>query len=228
MRAAVLRTAAIATLLVVSACAAGAPQGAAPATSLQPGGASPTTAAPNSSPTPARSSASPSPSVDVGLLPQTDAKPSAADPLLTAHMHDLWRAIVTGNPADGMPAFFPLTAYLQTKALSYARADWHDRLVALYDLDIAAYHRLLGPLPGAATLVGYAVPESSATWIVPGVEYNKGPYWRVYNTRLDYRIDGAVHSVGVFSMISWRGEWYLVHLGYYPRGGFFGVVDQPR
>jgi hypothetical protein len=53
---------------------------------------------------------------------------------------------------------------------------------------------------------------SQATWVQPGAEYNKGSYWRVYNAQLRYTVDGQTGAFPVASMISWRGEWYVVHL----------------
>ena len=57
-----------------------------------------------------------------------------------------------------------------------------------------------------------AVPNA-AQWILPGVEYNKGSYWRVYGTTVTYTVGGESRSFPITSMISWRGEWYVVHLG---------------
>ncbi len=49
---------------------------------------------------------------------------------------------------------------------------------------------------------------------MPGVEYNSGSYWRVFGSTLRYRLDdGTLHELPVTSLISWRGEWYVVHLG---------------
>ena len=45
-----------------------------------------------------------------------------------------------------------------------------------------------------------------------GGEYNKGSYWRVYNAALRYTAEGQAGSFPIASMISWRGEWYVVHL----------------
>jgi hypothetical protein len=43
---------------------------------------------------------------------------------------------------------------------------------------------------------------------------------------LVYREAGQVHSFGIASMISWRGVWYVVHLGAVLRAADEGVVDQ--
>jgi hypothetical protein len=166
-----------------------------------------TTAAPAPSPSAARTP-------DPGSLPQTTARPSGSDPRFAAHLRTLWAAIAAGDTAADTAArrsFFPLGAYLQVKAISNPAADYRNRLIALYDLDIRALHRRVGP---GATLLGVDVPDRSATWVTPGQEYNKGSYWRVYGTRVRYRtIAGREGSFGIFSLISWRGQWYVVHLG---------------
>jgi hypothetical protein len=125
-------------------------------------------------------------------------------------MRVLWAAIVAGDTAASS-SFFPRGAYLQVKAISNPTADYGNRLITLYDLDIRALHQRVG---SGATLLGVDVPDRSATWVTPGQEYNKGSYWRVYETRVRYRtIAGKEGSFGIFSLISWRGQWYVVHLG---------------
>jgi len=148
--------------------------------------------------------------VDPGTLAQTTARPSGTDPAFLARMDLLWRAVVTGDAATALPAFFPEAAYLQVKAIAHPDADWHQRLVRLYDLDIAGLHaRVAGR---TATLVGVDVPDPRATWVLPGAEYNKGSYWRVYGTVVRYVVDGRPAAFPVMSLISWRGQWYVVHL----------------
>ena len=56
--------------------------------------------------------------------------------------------------------------------------------------------------------------------------YNDIGYWEVPNARVVYRQGGRVRSFGIASMISWRGEWYVVHLGVVLRSGSEGVVDE--
>ena len=162
------------------------------------------TAAPTTAP------AAPS-TTDPGALPQTDTKPDAASATFTSGVNALWSAIAAGDPARAMPFFFPLTAYEQVKAISNPDADWSNRLVAAYREDIQAWHAQLGANAANAKLVSVAVPDT-AQWIQPGAESNKGSYWRVYNTVLTYQVDGRTGTFTVASMISWRGEWYVVHL----------------
>jgi len=42
-----------------------------------------------------------------------------------------------------------------------------------------------------------------------------------------YRQDGQIRSLGIASMISWRGVWYVVHLGAILRSSDAGTVDEP-
>ncbi|HEY3871062.1 MAG TPA: hypothetical protein VGM10_22070 [Actinocrinis sp.] len=173
-------------------------------------------------------SASMSPSSDPGLLPQTDALPSSDDPQFQAGVQALWQAIVQNQPSMAHGFFFPLSAYLQVKDISDPTEDYQDRLLTWYDLDIAAAHDMLGADAASATLVGVQVPTDQAVWITPGVEYNKGSYYRVYGTRLTYQEDGQTASFGIFSLISWRGEWYVVHLGPSTRSSNVGIVYDPE
>jgi len=42
-----------------------------------------------------------------------------------------------------------------------------------------------------------------------------------------YRHHGQLRSIGIASLISWRGRWYVVHFGAVLRAGTGGVVDAP-
>jgi hypothetical protein len=149
---------------------------------------------------------------DPGTLPQTRDEPVADGAQFDAGVTGLWTAVVTDNPAAAMPFFFPLSAYLQVKAVSNPAGDWQNRLVSAYTRDIHNLHLGLGADAAQAQLAGIDVPQSQAEWIVPGVEYNKIGYWRVYGTRVRYTVNGQTRSFALASLISWRGEWYVVHL----------------
>jgi hypothetical protein len=155
------------------------------------------------------------------------ASPSAHTAVFHRAMADLWAAVVSGRPALGMPAFFPLGAYRQVKAIADPTADWHDRLVADFRLDVGAVHALLGRDARHARLLQVIVPASEAAWIPPGDCYNSIGYWHVAGARVVYRIGSAVRSFGIASLISWRGVWYVVHFGAVLRSTSGGVVDDP-
>jgi len=160
-------------------------------------------------------------------LPQTRALPSAATPVFRAEMTDLWTAVVTGQPETAAQAFFPLSAYKQVKAIADPAADWNARLFGDFRLDVGAAHRLLGPGADRARLVRVIVPSADAAWINPGVCYNAVGYWHVGGARLVYQQDGQLRSIGIASLISWRGQWYVVHFGAVLRAAAAGIVDQP-
>ena len=148
----------------------------------------------------------------VGELPQTAVLPPARSPGLTSRMTALLRAVATGQPRLAYGAFFPIGAYVQTKTGYNNAEDWHVRLLGHFDADVATLHAELGAHPEAARLIGYSVDNPAAVWVVPGVEENKGPYWRVYDTTVTYAIGRQQGSFTVTTMISWRGSWYVVHL----------------
>jgi len=172
----------------------------------------PSTVPPTAAPTTAAPATTTTTEPDPQSLPQTPDKPTATSARFTAGAAALGQAIVADNPDVAMPFFFPLGAYQQVKAISNPESDWRTRLVAAYREDIHTLHTKLGSRASAAQFTGIDVPEGQATWVQPGEEYNKGSYWRVYNAQLRYTVDGQTGSFPIASMISWRGEWYVVHL----------------
>jgi hypothetical protein len=147
-----------------------------------------------------------------GRLPQTRARPEPAGDAFNARVRGLFEAIAEDDVARAMPFFFPLTAYAQVKAIANPAADWKARLVAHYARDIHALHAKLGPNASHARFVAADVPMDRARWVEPGEEYNRIGYYRVYGTKLSGDIDGTEVSLDVTSLISWRGEWFVVHL----------------
>lgn len=215
--------------LVLSACSRAPASAAGPSArprttggpAASPPAASPSVPSPIPSPSPSPTRRKPR--VNPGTLPQTNALPSATDRRFRKRMAHLWRGIVTDSLRAAMPAFFPRAAYLQVKSIPDPAADFRDRLIAAYRLDIAAAHALVGPGAGHARLIGVAVPREWA-WIPPGVCENGVGYWHAPGSRLVYREGGQVRSFGIFSLISWRGQWYVVHLAV---NGQPGTVDAP-
>jgi hypothetical protein len=150
--------------------------------------------------------------VDPGTQPQTRDKPKASGEAFNTRMAMLWEAITHDDPERAIPAFFPVTAYEQVKAIPSPASDWRRRLVAAYKRDIHALHTRLGETATRAKFVRTIVPEERARWVEPNEETNKLGYYRVYGTRILYEVDGKERSFDVSSLISWRGEWYVVHL----------------
>jgi hypothetical protein len=150
---------------------------------------------------------------DGAPLAQTDAFPSLDSASYRARLDLLWRAIVQDDAALARPAFFPLVAYAQVKAIPNPAADYEARLMKAFARDIHAYHQKLGDDAASARLLRLDVPVAKAKWMAPGSEGNKLGYERVLDSILVF-VDGKgkERTLPVKSMISWRGEWYVVHL----------------
>jgi len=162
-----------------------------------------------------------------GSLPQTHAYPSGTSTRFKSLMASLWTGVVRDSALPALAAFFPKDAYLQLKAIASASSDWTNRLVHDYALDIAAAHALLGSNAAGARLIAVDVPSTYGHWIPPGVCDNRIGYYELPNARVVYHEEGQTHSFGIASMISWRGVWYVVHLGAILRSSDSGTVDDP-
>ena len=173
------------------------------------------------------SSSMPTVTSDPGLLPQSDVEPPI-DASLTARLAPLWSAITTNNASAGLPVFFPKAAYLTMKTgqLPDPASDYASRLLAFYGLDVPAYHQVLASTP--ARLLSVNADASMAHWVSPGSCENAVGYWHLPGLRLVYSQDGITKSFAVASLISWRGLWYVVHLGPNPRPTNVGTVDQAQ
>ena len=228
---ALVAAASLAATVLLTGCGGGAPSQPAPTAKASVAGTG-SPSAESASPAPratARATASASPSAvpvapGAGARPQTRALPRTDSAAFRNAMADLWLAVTTGNPRFARPGFFPVAAYQQVKAEPYPAADWQDRLWYDFVLDVRAAHRLLG---SGATLDRVIVPRTYAVWVYPGACYNRVGYWHAPGARVVYREHGQERSFGIASLISWRGVWYVVHLGAVQRTAVTGIVDQP-
>ena len=165
---------------------------------------------------------------DPGELPQTTAVPSSATAQFRAEMAALWQGVVDGSVTEAMPAFFPEAAYLQVKTVADPAADFGERLVAGFRADVGAAHALVAAGGTPVSLVEVLVPAQYAHWVPPGTCANRVGYYEVADSRLVYRVGTTERSFGIASLISWRGVWYVVHLGAVVRAGVAEVVDDPE
>jgi len=161
-----------------------------------------------------------------GAMPQNRVFPSTRSTAFHNAMTDLWLAVTTGNSRLALPAFFPVAAYRQVKAIPYPTADWQDRLWYDFTLDVGAAHDLVDDRD--AQLVRVIVPADDADWVYPGDCYNTDGYWHVGGARVVYLEHGQERSLGIASLISWRGVWYVIHFGAVLRSGSTGIVDEPE
>jgi hypothetical protein len=228
---ALVAAAPLAATVLLAGCGGGAPSQSAPtATASVAGTGSPSaqSASPSPSATPRATASRPPAALPVapgaGALPQTRAFPRTGSAAFRHAMADVWLAVITGNPRFALPGFFPVAAYQQVKAEPYPAADWQYRLWYDFVLDVRAAHR---PAGSGARLDRVIVPKAYAAWVYPGACHNKIGYWHVPGARVVYREHGKERSFGIASLISWRGVWYVVHLGAVKRTAVTGVVYQP-
>jgi hypothetical protein len=125
----------------------------------------------------------------------------------------LVQAIAEDRAEVADPAFFPVVAYEQVKAVANPARDHRFRLMAAFHRNIHEYHGKVRQLPQPLRFVAVEPPTAEPRWMKPGSEGNKLGYYRILRSRLRLAdATGAEHRLTITSMISWRGEWYVVHL----------------
>ena len=146
-------------------------------------------------------------------LPQTEARPSVTDERFKQRMQRVADAILTGDAAKARSSFFPLVAYAQVKDVAKPERDYRYRLLANFERDVREYRKTLGHDAEGAEFLGVEVPDARVEWMKPGKEGNRLGYFRVLRSKLRFRLSsGKERSLELTSLISWRGEWYVVHL----------------
>lgn len=149
---------------------------------------------------------------DPGVLPQTRDTPSVESALFKRNAKLLFDAICQDAPETAVPFFFPAKAYDQVKDVPEPNADWKGRLVRAFKRDIHKLHRQLGNKCNDASYLGWTVSEKKVRWVEPHEELNNLGYYRVLHSQLRFETGGEEESIDITSLISWRGEWYVVHL----------------
>jgi hypothetical protein len=141
-------------------------------------------------------------------------------------MTNLWNAILTNDRKAADSLFFPLSGYLKLKVTASPAYDWRTRLLGLFNIDLATYHRNL-TAGKVASLVSISFNPSYAQWIPKGACENNIGFWHMPGPRFVYVQNGVTRSVGVFSLISWHGNWYFIHLGPSPHTSTGGMFYAP-
>jgi hypothetical protein len=171
-------------------------------------------------PSPSAAGSAVSPSDDPPLLgpdgsplPQTEDRPSVSSERFQRRMQRVADSILTGDLERARASFFPLVAYAQVKDVQKPERDYRYRLMAHFERDLLEYRKRLGKDIEHVEFLGVTVPEGRVEWMKPGKEGNRLGYFRVLRSALRFRLpNGKELSFELTSMISWRGEWYVVHL----------------
>jgi hypothetical protein len=146
-------------------------------------------------------------------LPQTEQRPVTASTAFRQRIEAVAAAIISGDAEPALASFFPLAAYQQVKDVAKPERDYKFRLLANFKRDVLEYHHALGADAARTTFSGVTVSEKDAKWMEPGSEGNKIGYYRVLRSRLRFTLPaGRSRVFELTSLISWRGEWYVVHL----------------
>src|SRR6187399_704916 len=117
-------------------------------------------------------------------LPQTDALPSVESPSFRRRLELLVEAIKNDTPETALPAFFPVLAYAEVKAIAQPERDWQHRLVSAFSRNIHEYHKQLGADASGVELDDIKVPEANVKFMKPGSEGNRLGYHRVLRSSL--------------------------------------------
>ncbi len=141
-----------------------------------------------------------------------DERPLDDGPALQAKAALLWQAIVDDTPDVAAAFFFPKEAYVHVKAAKNPEGDWRWRLWKHFERDVHVLHAAQGKALAKATFKGLRIPPKRPHWAAPGNEYNRLGYWRAYGAQLTYELRGRERHVPISSIISWKSEWYVVHL----------------
>ena len=141
-------------------------------------------------------------------------------------VHDIWLAVTAGNPEYALPAFFPEKAYEQVKAIAdpecrLGRTGSGTTSPSTWPLSTSSWPANRDAHQGHR-------PDSVRAVDPEGACSNSLGYWHVPGSRVVYRQAETTYSFGIASFISWRGDWYLVHLGALSRSGAYGIVDDPE
>lgn len=146
-------------------------------------------------------------------LTQTEERPTTTSAAFKRRMEVLFEAIVKDDPKLAERVFFPVVAYEQVKDIEAPAKDWKHRLWKAFERNIHGYHKKLGEDASGAKLLGVEIAEERVKWMKPGSEGNRVGYFRITRSKIRYAdASGREKTLALTSLISWRGEWFVVHL----------------
>jgi hypothetical protein len=164
-----------------------------------------------------------------GTFPSLAAPAQTQKPMLPGAVQQLGKLlfgeVLAGKTTPPSPLLFPYSAYVTLKVGQISRPDFDyaHRIMALFDLDLLAYHEALGRIP--ATYIGVIANANAERWIPAGDCENNLGYWHEPSVRILYTQGGVLKSFAIDSLISWQGRFYVIHLGPNPRARNIGTVD---
>lgn len=121
----------------------------------------------------------------------------------------LFDAIVRGDPSTAADFFLPRDAFAAIKAAANPGAIY-DGLFRAYERDIRALHANTPELQ-AAQFVRVELSHRRS-WVTPGEEANRLPYWAQRHNWLIYKVGEQERRIELRVLITWQGRWYVTHL----------------
>jgi hypothetical protein len=141
--------------------------------------------------------------------PQNKAKPPLASEDLDSSAKALFEAVRNDDPTSAKDFFFPREPFTPLKDVVDPDRYWR-QLNATYAQDIHKLH-LKQHDWSKASFESFEL-GSPPSWVKPGDEANKIGYYRTFNAKLYYRLDGTKYHLEVHTIISWDNRWYITHL----------------
>lgn len=130
-----------------------------------------------------------------------------------ARARTLFEALRDGTPerAEASLGFFlQRDPFLAIKDM-HGALGYFNVLVREYRRDIASL-RASWPAVSRSEFVRFELSRA-CTWMSPGREANRLPYWSCYRSHLVARAGREEHRFEVRVLINWGDRWYVTHLG---------------
>lgn len=134
-------------------------------------------------------------------------KPSLGD--FEQRVRALWEAIVTDQPQNAAPAFFPRDPFLLIKAIVQP-GRYYDQLQKRFEKDIHVLHGRTRDLDRA--VFDHFELARRGGFAKVGDEANRLPYWASRHSFIHYRVGGSLRRIEVRVVITWNDRWYVIHL----------------
>ncbi len=127
----------------------------------------------------------------------------------------LFEAIKAGDHTLGLGFFMPREVFRQIKGVADPDR-FYDRMLAMFERDVAELHEALGEDAERATFVRLELSRRRG-WVGVRQESNRLPYWAQRHNTLVYRVGDEERTFEVRTLNAWDGEWYLTHLSEFRR-----------
>lgn len=195
--------AAVAALLVASACLFGCPPSA--DKSAQDGGAADARAEASLADGAASAAAAP----DAAPWEEGNVPP-AQNEELTTRMKHLLEAIAQDNPDLAKDVVYPREAWMQTKDAQDPGKLWDSKVQSAFKKSVHRSHKRRKHMD-RAKFIGFELGKN-VSLVPPKKKDLKKPAWRVKRSKILFSVDDKSLSIEIAEMTAYRGAWYVTRL----------------